>query len=45
MGQFFHKKSGSQEDNQASTLVVLTYFSVVEDTGTLEFCYPVISTK
>ena len=41
MGQFFHNKSGSQEDNRPQFLFVLTYFVVTNDARTLEFCYPV----
>ena len=41
MGQFFHKKSGSQEDNQASFLgCPHLFFCFAEEARTLEFCFP-----
>ena len=39
VGQFLHKKSGSQEDNHGSFADVLTHVLVVEDTRTFECCY------
>ena len=40
MGQFFYKKSGSQEDNQASILGCPHLFFGRRGRKALEFCYP-----
>ena len=45
MGQFFHKNSGSQEDNQVSILGCPHLFLVAEDERTLELHYPGAATS
>ena len=40
MGQFFHTKSSSQEDNQASILGSPHLFFGRRGREVLEFCYP-----